>query len=117
MSLEDRLKNLDKQYEHIVELWGEEIKKLCEDATIKPNSRKFEKMVAKINHKYADMASDVLVEREEVYDKLVEEQNEEYFSQFSDPVKDEPASVVDENGRPIGKKWVDGHWVDVDVKK
>ena len=117
MSLEDELKSYDKQYEHVVEMWGEEIKKLCQDEKIKPDSRKFEKMVAKINHKYADIASDILVEREEVYEKLVQEQNEEYFSQFSEPEKDEPVAVVDENGRPVGKKWVDGHWVDVDVKK
>ena len=117
MSLEAELRKLDKQFEQVVEMWGEEIKNLCNDEKLKPDSRKFEKMVAKINHKYAEISSDILVDREEVYNALVKQQNEEYFAQFSEPKKDVPESDVDENGRPIGKKWVDGHWVDVDVKK
>lgn len=117
MSLAEELKSLDAKYEKVVELWGEEIKQLCQNEKIKPNSRKFEKMVAKINHKYAEIGSDILVERDEVYAELVKQENEEYFAQFSDPKKETPVSDVDENGRPIGKKWVDGHWVDVDVKE
>jgi len=117
MALVDELKKLDNKYDQINEMWAEEIKKLCLNEKIKPNSRKFEKMVAQINKKYANMAADVLVDRDEVYVALVKQQNEEYFAQFSDPERETPAAMVDENGRPIGKKWVDGHWVDVDVKK
>ena len=117
MSLEEQLKSLDKKYDQVVEMWGEEIKSLCQNEKIKPDSRKFEKMVSKINDKYAEISSDILLEREDVYAQLAKEQNEAYFAQFSDPKKEAPTAIVDENWRPIGKKCVNGEWVDVDVKK
>lgn len=117
MSLIDALKEFDKRYDEVNEMWATEIADLYNSSKIDPKSAKFEKLAQKINKKYADIASDILVARDEVYQQLVKEQNEEYFAEFSDPNREVPTAIVDENGRPVGKKWVDGHWVDIETKK
>ena len=116
VDLVEQIKELDKIYDSINEKWGQEVAALI-NSGIGVNSKKYEKELKKINKMYADMASDVLLDRDDLYNELLKEREEEYLSQFQDPEREEELPKVDENGRPVGKKWVDGQWVDINRKK
>ncbi|MBQ8468333.1 MAG: hypothetical protein IJ542_01085 [Clostridia bacterium] len=112
----EKIRELDKQYDFVNECWGKEVADLI-GTGIDVNSKKYEKELKKINKKYADLASDILLIRDEYYEKLVKQRTEEMEQEFQEPEeKKKKKGELDENGRPIGKKWVNGEWVDVDIK-
>lgn len=110
----DTIIDLDAKLDFVVKKWGQDIEELVKNPLIKKNSKKYDAEIKKINAKYKDLVSDILMVREELFHIGAKKQEEEYFSQFKDKAPE--IKKTDEYGRPIGKKWVNGKWVDVDVK-
>ena len=111
----DLIEDLDAKLDFVIKKWAQDMNEVIKNPLIKRNSKKYDIEVKKVNDKYKDLVADILLVREELFHLGAKKQEEEYMSKFQDK-KPKEKPKTDEYGRPIGKKWVDGKWVDVDVK-
>lgn len=101
---------IDRRMEALHERWSSEIADIVNVKKISPTSLKYEKALKKLEDKYAGQIAELLLDREEIYNKEYLRQEEEYEAEFINA--EEPEKVVDDYGRPIGKYWKDGKWVE-----
>lgn len=111
----DMIAEIDDQLDFVTKKWAQEIQEISQNPLIKAGSKKFDAECNKINKKYKDLVAQMLILREDIFHEGARKQEESYQNQFQERSLT-TVSKTDEYGRPIGKKWVDGAWVDVDVK-
>lgn len=82
---------IDHKLDDYYNQWGKELKVLTDNPKIADNPIKLEKKIVKLNNKYKSDIADLLLEREDAYNRLkksaVEILNEEYAKKF-DAYKD-----------------------------
>ncbi len=115
MNLVEFIAELDKRIELVQNTWTDDLVVLLANDKIPEGSARYTREYNKLAKKYAPIVAELLEIRKEAYNKQANLENKEYEERFVE-VKKEDDSPVDANGRPKGKMWKNGQWVEYKKK-
>ena len=102
------IKELDKRIELVHDAWADELIALLNDEKIEEGSAKYEKRCKQLSKKYAPLIADILLIRDEVFERAYQKQEADYANQFVASETDR--GETDDSGRPLDVYWKDGQW-------
>ena len=102
------IKELDKRIELVRNAWADELVAVLNDDKIEEGSLKYEARCKKIKKKYAPLMAEILMIRDEAFERAYQQQEKDYANQFVSTEIDR--GETDDSGRPLDVYWKDGAW-------
>ena len=115
MSNVEWIENIDMQIDRVQKEWADQVIELINDKSAPEGSFKYKRKFKALSNKYAPIIADLLIMRQDAYQKQVKIEEAELESQFEN-AQDKDEDLLYDNGRPKDMIWKDGGWVKIDRK-